>query len=120
MAKKIIDEFSHLSGKAAWRKRHPEHARKIVRATAGRRRRWLQGLKDKPCVDCGGTFPPVCMDFDHVRGKKLFSIGPNSHVAEDRVLKEIAKCDLVCSNCHRIRTARRAGWQMPSKSNSKH
>jgi hypothetical protein len=31
-------------------------------------------------------------------------------VAIQRMLDEIAKCDLVCVLCHRFRTARRAGW----------
>lgn len=28
----------------------------------------------------------------------------------DRVLEEVAKCDLVCANCHRLRTTDREGW----------
>ena len=62
-------------------------------------------LKSKPCTDCHLTFPSYVMDFDHVRGEKLFGIahGMHNHTL-DRVLVEIAKCDLVCANCHRIRT----------------
>jgi hypothetical protein len=49
------------------------------------------------------------MDFDHVSGKKENNVG--TMVAHgwnrDRVLAEIAKCDLVCANCHRIRTKKR-------------
>ena len=67
---------------------------------------WVNEMKSKPCMDCGNTFPPVCMDFDHVRGGKVMSITRMVHGASsrDRILEEIAKCDLVCSNCHRIRT----------------
>jgi hypothetical protein len=44
------------------------------------------------------------MDFDHVRGEKLFGIGPGvaSHGLK-ALATEIAKCDLVCANCHRRR-----------------
>lgn len=66
-------------------------------------------LKSKPCSDCGGTFDPICMDFDHrPNEKKVGSIA--SIVAsrnEPRLRAEIAKCDLVCANCHRLRTKRR-------------
>lgn len=85
------------------------------RTKASRRR--LQGivndLKRKPCVDCGGEFPPVAMDFDHRDGEQ--KIGNISLLvnqgSEHALMKEIAKCDLVCSNCHRVRTAIRAGWE---------
>lgn len=62
-----------------------------------------------PCVDCGGIFPPECMDFDHLRDKRkgvsalLYAGRPWSEVEE-----EMSKCELVCANCHRIRTRRRA------------
>jgi hypothetical protein len=52
------------------------------------------------------------MDFDHRPGttklgeisKKLYFLG------EKKLLAEIAKCDLVCANCHRIRTQERKHW----------
>jgi len=50
------------------------------------------------------------MDFDHREGEnKMFSIGSENHKSWPVVLAEIAKCDLVCANCHRLRTAGRAG-----------
>jgi hypothetical protein len=64
--------------------------------------------KDKPCADCGVQYPPCVMDFDHVpeRGPKLFHLGqPERNLKEVRA--ELAKCDLVCANCHRIRTWKR-------------
>ncbi len=47
------------------------------------------------------------MDFDHVHGKKLFTIGSGIVRALKKVMNEIAKCDLVCANCHRVRTYKR-------------
>jgi hypothetical protein len=78
---------------------------------AAERDKWFTSFlsleKSKPCMDCKHVFPPCAMDFDHVRGKKEFSIG-NAHMrAMDSVLAEIAKCDLVCACCHRVRTAER-------------
>lgn len=61
--------------------------------------------KDRPCMDCGQEFPHYVMDFDHVRGVKMFEIGrARGRFSKERLLAEVDKCELVCSNCHRIRT----------------
>lgn len=65
---------------------------------------WLSYVKASPCADCGGSFPPCAMDFDHVRGKKLGKISGGQSWAKKKVFEEMSKCDIVCSNCHRIRT----------------
>lgn len=66
----------------------------------------LHRLKSVPCMDCGGTFDPVCMDFDHRPGEvKLANIG-KFRATSPRLMAEIAKCDVVCANCHRLRTHR--------------
>lgn len=62
--------------------------------------------KSKPCADCGVLYPYYVMDFDHVRGEKLANV---SSMATGRfkvsdIDAEIAKCDVVCANCHRVRT----------------
>jgi hypothetical protein len=78
----------------AWKARHVKRINAIVREA-----------KNKPCVDCGHQFPPVAMDFDHVRGDKKFSLAKaarrNRTIQE--VLDEIAKCEIRCAVCHRIR-----------------
>ena len=79
---------------------------------------WIKTLKASPCMDCGGIFPPECMDFDHVRGQKLFGICGNRTRTYEAVLNEIAKCDLVCANCHRIRHKRRPRGGLHAVSNS--
>jgi len=65
---------------------------------------WLNQLKSAPCLDCLGLFPPCCMDFDHVRGPKAKGIGEMLTYSKEIILAEIAKCDLVCACCHRVRT----------------
>lgn len=79
-----------------------EYANELNKA----RRKAIDALKTAPCADCGNSYPPVCMDFDHVRGEKLFGIAKirNRGVDWQRVLDEVAKCDIVCANCHRLRT----------------
>jgi hypothetical protein len=54
------------------------------------------------CLDCGTTDTRV-LEFDHVRGEKLFNIG-GIRKGMKALEEEIAKCDVVCANCHRIRT----------------
>ena len=71
-------------------------------------RRIIQQAKSKSCTDCKNSFPYYVMDFDHVRGEKKFNIGESvSCGSSSRVLEEIEKCDLVCANCHRVRTYNR-------------
>lgn len=73
-------------------------------------REWMNELKSKPCSDCGNRFPICCMDFDHRDGtKKSYNIGSMfaHHYSKALIDAELSKCDLVCSNCHRIRTRKR-------------
>lgn len=68
-----------------------------------------EAKRNKPCMDCKHVFDPICMDFDHVRGEKKFNIkqAAQRRLGLQVLLDEIAKCDLVCSNCHRLRTLHR-------------
>jgi hypothetical protein len=77
------------------------------------RRKWLRSLKEgRPCADCGRVFLPEAMQWDHKPGfEKLFEISAAyAGWTREAVLAEIAKCDLVCTNCHIIRTFARAEW----------
>jgi len=69
----------------------------------------LNALKEGPCTDCGGRFPVVAMDLDHVRGEKRGDVGNlvRSGVGWPVIEAELAKCELVCANCHRVRTSER-------------
>jgi hypothetical protein len=70
---------------------------------------WVRELKRRPCADCGGLFHPVAMHFDHRPGeKKDFEVGwAIRGYSRRRIMAEIAKCDLVCANCHAVRTYER-------------
>ncbi len=66
--------------------------------------------KAGPCLDCGGTFHPVVMDLDHRPGEvKVFDPSKSGGRRAEVVAREVAKCDPVCANCHRIRTFTRNG-----------
>jgi hypothetical protein len=83
----------------------------VAKAVASRKtfQERVQRYKEShPCVDCGGRFHFVAMDFDHTSDDKSDSVSRmTGHGSWKRVLAEIEKCDLVCSNCHRVRTYNR-------------
>ena len=73
----------------------------------------MRSLKEGiPCADCGRVFPHQVMQWDHKPGfEKLGDISEDfAGRTRDEVLAEIAKCDLVCANCHAIRTFSRSSW----------
>lgn len=61
------------------------------------------------CTDCGNQFHPAAMDFDHVGTDKVAPVSQlvANNVSYKRIDAEIAKCELVCANCHRVRTHER-------------
>lgn len=65
----------------------------------------IDELKEKtPCVDCKQTFPAICMDFDHLNDKFKNISQMLQKYSVKRIFQEVSKCEIVCSNCHRIRT----------------
>jgi hypothetical protein len=71
-------------------------------------------LRQQLCMDCvaagrDGVWPEVCMEFDHVleRGVKRCSVKDLLGKSQREFLEEVAKCDVVCRNCHTMRTSRR-------------
>jgi len=69
-----------------------------------------------PCVDCGRT-DPMILTFDHILGEKRDNIADMvlKGLSVEAVAAEIEKCDVVCFNCHSLRTQERTGayrWRM--------
>lgn len=74
-------------------------------------RAWIQQLKsDTPCADCKQQWPYYVMHFDHLGDDKEKDIGEavNRGWSRARIQLEMDKCELVCANCHAIRTHQRA------------
>lgn len=70
-------------------------------------------LMQNPCVDCGAT-NPIILEFDHVRGAKTAEVSVliGRGCCWETIKKEIEKCEIRCSNCHKIKTAReRNSWR---------
>jgi hypothetical protein len=91
------------------RQRYIDQAAIVKRRLRLDRTRYLISFFEaNPCIDCGET-DPVVLEFDHL-ADKAFAIG--SELTRHRwqtILDEIEKCEVVCANCHRRRTARRKG-----------
>ena len=70
------------------------------------RRELIDALKlARGCAECGFNQHPAALDFDHRPGTmKEFSIAGGLSYSWARIVAEMAKCDIVCANCHRVRT----------------
>ncbi len=89
---------------------------KIQSATSIKRelQRWYFGLKDGKRCQAGGTgcsggpYAACQLDFDHIpgRGQKILEVSKmvRNGWSRDKVEAEISKCQLICKNCHALRT----------------
>jgi hypothetical protein len=60
------------------------------------------------CADCGYRNHPEALDFDHLPGfTKKCAIAVIRYGRMEVLLDELSKCEVVCSNCHRVRTSQR-------------
>lgn len=92
-------------------KNNAEHKAKVLVRRKKRRDEVKRFLFDylitHPCIDCVES-DPRCLQFDHVRGKKVFEIGDATRnlPSFDKLKEEIAKCEVRCANCHQKKTAK--------------
>jgi hypothetical protein len=105
----------YQAAKDKWAEENRDKMLDYYRSRGSEHRSFVDSLKNNPCLDCGETYPPFCMEFDHVEDGKRFNIGKMSNHKRDQVLKEIEKCELVCCACHRVRTQTRKGNTKISK-----
>lgn len=88
----------------AWREANPERRREIDR------RRWLERIEkidalklERGCAHCGYQEHPAALVFHHRDpSEKEYPVAQLVSRAWDVVEAEIAKCDVLCSNCHAI------------------
>lgn len=65
----------------------------------------IEEAKSVPCTDCEGVFDPSELEFDHLRDK-LFTIGScrsMRNITISKLMLEIEKCEVVCTECHTMR-----------------
>lgn len=96
---------------ASQRRHYKNHKADYIQRQYDRRARFyviIYEAKNRPCGDCRHEFPLICMDFDHILGEKKFDIADVHLIPSEKALREeLLKCEVVCSNCHRIRTSKR-------------
>src|SRR5438046_797073 len=90
---------------AANREREIERVTRRQAATTA----FLRELRSVPCADCGARFEGHQMDFDQRDPAAKIQGGTRmiSRSSVERILAEVDKCDIVCANCHRLRTHER-------------
>lgn len=92
----------------SWYERNKKAQAARRRKQKERGRAYIRSLKKSPCVDCDNTYPYYVMDFDHL-GDKSFALANVNGQSIETIKQELAKCELVCANCHRVRTHNRRG-----------
>lgn len=101
--RRLCHKRYYLRNKQLYKEKNKRRKRELIN--------FVISFKQKPCVDCGVQYQHYVMDFDHTDTKtKTTNINRmiNFHsYSKEKILKEIKKCDLVCANCHRIRTYQR-------------
>lgn len=94
---------------AANRQKYIDAEARRKRARAEHRMRLLvEYFRLHPCADCGEG-DPLVLEFDHLQDKSFEISRGFSGRNWQSILDEIAKCEVACANCHRRRTAQRAG-----------
>jgi hypothetical protein len=83
---------------------------KYTRPNADKKTEEIRKYKlEQGCIDCGYNQHPEALEFDHKpNSNKLFNVGEKlGAYSLDKIWAEINKCEVVCANCHAIRTANR-------------
>lgn len=83
------------------------------KALRKKREEYLVSVLSGGCIDCGNRDIRV-LEFDHLRDKvmNVTQMLVDGYSIES-MAKEIEKCEIVCANCHKIRTQQRAGgWRL--------
>jgi hypothetical protein len=102
----LCKECSRTQGKNHYQSNKAYYFRKNVKQRK-KCKAYYESMKSYPCTDCKKTYPTYVMDWDHIQNKK-YNVSRLVAFGSMKVLKnEISKCELVCSNCHRIRTHNR-------------
>lgn len=96
------------SQKKAWAVANPVAVAKFKRDHYRRRKLKAMAFLGNKCADCGvaydGTNAPI-FEFDHINpvDKEVGITRIMSNYAWEKALLELAKCQLLCANCHNLK-----------------
>lgn len=106
----LCKECNKERSRAYYQRNKQEHIKRTAQNKTNQikiNKEYIRELKEStPCKDCGLFYPSCVMDFDHIKGKKMQNVSRMvlSGISLTTIKKEISKCEIVCANCHRIRT----------------
>ena len=88
---------------------HRNKGAQLVRNTTKKKqiRDYISQYKEfRGCMDCGQKYPSYVLDLDHrdPNEKKFTPSRLAKNNSWQQMIDELKKCDVVCANCHRIRT----------------
>lgn len=88
---------------------YKKNSKKYIKKMKDRRKSIRSHFKEvksnTPCVDCDVIYPSYVMQYDHLSNKEgVVSQMVGHGYGKETIQKEIDKCELVCANCHAIRT----------------
>lgn len=108
----INDPVKLKEHRALWHQRNKERRLAAIKVRRSKKRQYVHDLKENvACLDCGIEYPPHIYDFDHLpQFEKSFPLSSTGmrDKSLDQIIAEVAKCELVCANCHRHRTYMRS------------
>lgn len=99
--------YKSQEDRAAYGRRHyKKHKRYYIEKSARYRKaqiKWFQEFKATLLCKICGENDPSCLDFHHRQNddKEHEVSSLINHASRKRILDEIAKCDVLCANCHR-------------------
>lgn len=88
-----------------WYAKNKKHAKlKVIERKSEIRKWWADFKSKRKCIDCGECHPS-CLEFHHTNDDKESDLctAVSNGWSKQRIIKEVAKCDCVCANCHRKR-----------------
>ena len=95
----------------AWEKRK-EYYKRTIKDTYSRNIKFIHKEKLKRgCACCGYSASAYALDFDHIDpGTKAYDVAKMATRRLDKIQEEIAKCQVLCANCHRVKTNDPSGF----------
>lgn len=91
-----------------WYEKNSEKRKAITNRQRQEARDFIRSCKDVPCERCGIKWHPAAMDFHHkdsTQKESEISTSVRKGWSIKRIRAEIAKCEIICSNCHRTEHA---------------
>lgn len=93
------------------RNHNPNKSQKTKEYQQGRRTKINEIKLRTGCAHCGYNKHPSALQFNHIKGTKNFNISQDPKRKWEDILSEIAKCEVLCANCHSIYSVEnKHGW----------